>query len=57
MKIVFNLAFYIGLLTIIFPIVAMLYFQTVEQIFVITLIIGIGTTIFTKLLSKKIPVN
>lgn len=50
MKSAFLGSYYLGIIITIFPIVAMLYFQTIEQVFVFNLVVGIVLTVFSKIM-------
>lgn len=53
MKSAFLIAFYVGIICIVYPIVAMIYFQTVEDVFVFNLIVGVLVTVFAKVVLNK----
>ncbi|MGW9102928.1 hypothetical protein ACWGPZ_30010 [Priestia megaterium] len=50
MKSAFLGSYYLGIIITILPIVAMLYFQTIEQVFVFNLVVGIVLTVFSKIM-------
>lgn len=50
MKSAFLGSYYLGIIITILPIVAMLYFQTIEQVFIFNLVVGIVLTVFSKIM-------